>query len=148
MRYLLDLMIVAKPISDKASMILQVLLRRFDDGSGSGSGSGSSCGSGLAEDSSCGRCLWYQSDAVVLLSAARNALSRLVSYGINQERDQKELIESDEFSESDRSDGLNQPCSAPLSISSSSSEPLSALGDDILAQLDEFDKELDAVLNE
>ncbi|KAJ2596639.1 hypothetical protein H4R99_004843, partial [Coemansia sp. RSA 1722] len=147
LRHLLDLVIVAKPVSDKASRVLQVLLQRFDEGCPVNG----SC-SGLAEEGD--EYLWYQSDAVVLLSAARNALARLVSFGIDQEQAQSSDSEdyakessSDESCGSNRSVLVSEPASStPSSASLSLSSDFG--GDDILAQLDEFDKELDAVLNE
>ncbi|KAJ1849431.1 hypothetical protein LPJ57_008358 [Coemansia sp. RSA 486] len=148
LRHLLDLVIVAKPVSDKASRVLQVLLQRFDEGCPANG----SC-SGLAEEGD-RRYLWYQSDAVVLLSAARNALARLVGFGIDQEQAQPSDSEAyaeessgDESCESTRSVLVSAPASStPSSASLSLSSDFG--GDDILAQLDEFDKELDAVLNE
>ncbi|KAJ1847449.1 Cell morphogenesis protein PAG1, partial [Coemansia sp. RSA 2703] len=72
-RHLLDLVIVAQPISDPAFRVLQVLLQRFDDGM---------VGSVGSED---GRVPWYESDPVILLSVARAALAHVVARGIGSE---------------------------------------------------------------
>ncbi|KAJ1721770.1 Cell morphogenesis protein PAG1 [Coemansia erecta] len=162
-RHLLDLVIVAQPISDLASRVLQVLLQRFDDGVAGSAGS---------ED---GRVPWYESDPVILLSVARAALAHVVSRGIGSEDGSEE---ASSFVISRRTSLSLSPTSSLSSSSSSSSSSVAmpvlvtgnqndavdgeygdlngnnddddddGLGDDLLAQLDEFDRELDAVLNE
>ncbi|KAJ2801790.1 Cell morphogenesis protein PAG1 [Coemansia guatemalensis] len=93
LQHLFELLVVARPISDQASRVLNILLQRFDDvvvTSSSSSamhkrvpssllGSGSSGGS-----SSTSRSIqWYESDSTTLLAVARSALADIVTFGFD-----------------------------------------------------------------
>ncbi|KAJ1987637.1 Cell morphogenesis protein PAG1 [Coemansia umbellata] len=67
LRHLFDLLIVARPISDLASQVLQILLQRFDD---------------VPVPAMLSEIKWYESDPLVLLNAGRSALGRVVALGI------------------------------------------------------------------
>ncbi|KAJ2723932.1 Cell morphogenesis protein PAG1 [Coemansia sp. Benny D115] len=93
LRYLFDLVIAPRPISDLASRVLHVLLQRFDDSAGpvgvnGGGGGGSAAAGGL--NVSC----WYESDQMTLVSSVRGALSRVVSLGIGRANMEAEMAEA------------------------------------------------------
>ncbi|KAI8321104.1 hypothetical protein GQ54DRAFT_298191 [Martensiomyces pterosporus] len=83
LKHLFDLLIVARPISDSASRVLHILLQRFDEFGGSASAQPW----GVVEGGSERRVRWFESDPLVLLDAARRALSRVVAFGVGQEDD-------------------------------------------------------------
>ncbi|KAJ2509194.1 hypothetical protein GGI11_005939 [Coemansia sp. RSA 2049] len=88
LRHLFDLTIVARPISDKASQVLQILLQRFDDSSQLYQHNHNYPQSALASLTRSGdygtrsALKWYETDPDVLLGAARAALYHIVSLGV------------------------------------------------------------------
>ncbi|KAJ2660555.1 Cell morphogenesis protein PAG1 [Coemansia sp. RSA 1200] len=88
LRHLFDLTIVARPISDKASQVLQILLQRFDDAPQLYHHNHNYPQSALASRTRSGdygtrsALKWYETDPDVLLSAARAALCHVVSLGV------------------------------------------------------------------
>ncbi|KAJ2123145.1 Cell morphogenesis protein PAG1 [Coemansia sp. RSA 720] len=116
LRHLFDLLVVARPISDLASRVLHVLLRFDEIQVGPSS-------------------MWYEEDAGVLQSVARDALARIVRVGFDQ---------SDAGTVS-RSVSPEMPV---LVIPHADVEHETQKSDtsDLLAELDEFDRELDAAL--
>ncbi|KAJ2498637.1 Cell morphogenesis protein PAG1 [Coemansia sp. RSA 1972] len=119
LRHLFDLLVVARPISDVASRVLHVLLLRFDEISTSISTN----------------VRWYEEDERVLQSVARGALARIVALGFDQN--------DAETSVSSRSVSPEMPVLVPRTDDVET--PASDTGD-LLAELDEFDRELDAAL--
>ncbi|KAJ1726635.1 Cell morphogenesis protein PAG1, partial [Coemansia biformis] len=83
LRHLFDLLIVARPISDLASRVLNTLLQRFNDALPT------PAARGLAPLSQCGMAAhgfqWYESNAVTLVEAARAALAEIVAMGFDAE---------------------------------------------------------------
>ncbi|KAJ2472215.1 hypothetical protein IWW56_006189, partial [Coemansia sp. RSA 2131] len=116
LRHLFDLLVVARPISDLASRVLHVLLRFDEIQVGPSS-------------------MWYEEDTRVLQSVARDALARIVQVGFDQ---------SDAGTVS-RSVSPEMPV---LVIPHADVEHETQESDtsDLLAELDEFDRELDAAL--
>ncbi|KAJ2612611.1 Cell morphogenesis protein PAG1 [Coemansia sp. RSA 1365] len=92
LQHLFDLLVVARPISDQASRVLQILLQRFDDVAATSSSSamhkrvpssllGSS--SSIGGNSTSRSIQWYESDSTTLLDVARSALTDIVTIGFD-----------------------------------------------------------------
>ncbi|KAJ2359295.1 Cell morphogenesis protein PAG1 [Coemansia sp. RSA 2618] len=162
LRHLFDLLVVARPISDMASRVLHTLLLRFDEIPPSVSGSGS----GIR---------WFESDSGVLQGVAQSALAGIVALGFDDSEsllstddmsagtgefgniamisrsispEMPVLVIPDVSSDEVRVERLNESAAESASSLSSSSSPESDESDtgDLLAELDEFDRELDAAL--
>ncbi|KAJ2909550.1 hypothetical protein GGI21_001769 [Coemansia aciculifera] len=163
LRHLFDLLVVARPISEIASQVLLLLLQRFDEPGGAVGDSGpyGFPASGLSK--------WYETDVHLLHDAARTALSRIVALGINS----ADAASNDDLSvgtprsvspempvlviDSERLDEqylAYNSCEYDdavvgddvASVDVVSVDSLVLEDDDMLAQLDLFDKELDEAL--
>ncbi|KAJ2086514.1 Cell morphogenesis protein PAG1 [Coemansia sp. RSA 986] len=95
LKHLFDLTIVAKPISDQASRVLQIMLQRFDDVQPASTSQINSGESGDKKRSQPDGVLWYEADAMILLNVARMALCRVVSQGMTEQQ-QPSLISTGE----------------------------------------------------
>ncbi|KAJ2811902.1 hypothetical protein H4S07_001760, partial [Coemansia furcata] len=145
LRHLFDLLIVARPISDMATQVLTLLMQRFDD---------------LPADPAVGS--WYETDALVLQDLARSSLARIVELGMGDDDDEFEgsvgtssrsvspempVLVLDSSNDHGLADGLRgaSHSGSPEGVSGDE-EIMGEHDDDMLAQLDMFDRELDEAL--
>ncbi|KAJ2831661.1 hypothetical protein FBU31_002233, partial [Coemansia sp. 'formosensis'] len=144
LRHLFDLLIVARPISDMATQVLTLLMQRFDD---------------LPADPAVGS--WYETDALVLQDLARSSLARIVELGMDDDEEfvgsvgtslrsvspEMPVLVLDSSNDSHLADGLRGASrrGSPEGVSEDA-ELMGKHDDDMLAQLDMFDRELDEAL--
>ncbi|KAJ1961121.1 Cell morphogenesis protein PAG1, partial [Dipsacomyces acuminosporus] len=130
LKYLFDLVIVARPISDTASRVLHVLLQKFDEFAGSSSSQTWAIADGSSRLGSQEALSWFESDSYVLLSSARHALSQVVALGLEQDDAQSTDLDllSDQ-SDIDTDDEQVEPYSTniPLGVSRSASPEMPTL---------------------
>ncbi|KAJ2827350.1 hypothetical protein GGI24_002670, partial [Coemansia furcata] len=141
LRHLFDLLIVARPISDMATQVLTLLMQRFDD---------------LPAEPAVGS--WYETDVLVLQDLARSSLAHIVELGMDNELEDSDggslrsvspempvlvLDSSSDYRMAGELHGASH-CGSPEGVTGD--EELMGNDDDMMAQLDMFDRELDEAL--